>query len=385
MKTVLVLGGYGNFGKRISEYLSKIVEIKLIISGRNISKARSLTSLLKEKANCEIEALALDIFEDDFQLKLKKLSVDIVIHTCGPFQGQNYSIPMACINAGVHYIDLADDRDFVCNISSLDKTARNKNLLIVSGASSAPGLSSTVIDFYQSEFSTIDSIDIAIAPGNKAERGEATIRGILSYTGHSFKVFSDGKWSNAYGWMQPTLQDFGNQLGKRWLANIDVPDLNLFPNRYKVKQRVSFKAGLELSILHLTMVAMAAIARIGLVKNWSPLTKLIVKVSQWFNRLGTDKGGMHILIKGADLNGQSQSIKWKLFADNGIGPCIPTISAIILTEKLISNQIQASGAFPCLGLYSLQEFDQHIEKLDISTSVEKTKIDANSTTKNKQG
>jgi len=371
MKTILVLGGYGNFGKRISEHLSTIPKIKLLVSGRNFNKASSLVESLKERGNCQLQALVLDIFDNNFRSKLQELSVDLVIHTCGPFQGQDYSIPLACINAGAHYIDLSDDRSFTCHIPSLDRTAKEKNLLIVSGASSVPGLSSTVVDHYQSAFSRIDSIDIAIAPGNKAERGEATIRGILSYTGHSFKVFSEGKWNKAYGWMQPKILDFGDKLGKRWLANVDVPDLTLFPERYKVKKRVSFKAGLELSILHLIMVGMAAITKIGLVRNWAPTTKLIVKVSQWFNRFGTDKGGMQISIKGNDLNGGYQSIKWSLFADNGIGPCIPTISAILLAKKLIAEEIQTRGAIPCLAMYTLEEFEQHIKDLDITTHVEK--------------
>ena len=152
---------------------------------------------------------------------------------------------------------MADGRDFVCGIETIDKLAKKKNLLVVSGASSVPGLSSTVIDYFKDEFSSIDSIDVAIAPGNKAERGEATVRAILSYTGHPFRVFSDGRWKNVFGWMDAEIIDFGGIVGKRWLANVDVPDLVLFPERYKVKNRVSFKAGLELSFLHFGMVFMA--------------------------------------------------------------------------------------------------------------------------------
>jgi len=385
MKTVLVLGGYGNFGKRISEYLSTISEVKLIISGRNLSKAQLLVNLLGEKSHAELMALELDVSDINFQTKLRELSVDLVIHTCGPFQGQDYSVPLACINVGAHYIDLSDDRDFTCNISSLNSAAKENNLLIVSGASSVPGLSSTVIDSYQSEFSCIDSIDIAIAPGNKAERGEATIRGILSYTGHPFKIFSDGKWMNTFGWMQPKLYDFAGKLGKRWLADIDVPDLRLFPQRYKVKQRVSFKAGLELSFLHLSMFGMAVLTKIGLIKNWAPMTKIIVWFSQLFNRFGTDKGGMQILIKGQNLLGQPNSIKWDLFADKGIGPCIPTISTILLAKKLIEGKIEEYGALPCLGMYTLEDFDEYIKGMDISTRVEKKSTGLSSNNKERQG
>ncbi len=369
MKTVLILGGYGNFGKRISESLCAIPDIALLISGRSLTKANLLIDHLQVDAKALLKALELDIYAKEFGSKLNKLSVDIVVHTCGPFQGQDYTVAMACMNAGAHYIDLADGRDFVCGIDSLDKLAREKKLLVVSGASSVPGLSSTVIDHFQDYFSSISSIDIAIAPGNKAERGEATVRAILSYTGHPFKVFTDGQWSNVFGWMDAETKNLGGIVGKRWLANVDVPDLALFPERYKVIKRVSFKAGLELSFLHLSMVCMAHISKIGIVKNWAILTKLIIKMSNLFIHLGTDKGGMQVLIKGVDRNGKQKSLTWSLYADNGIGPYIPTISTIILVKKLIAGNIHQVGALPCLGLYRLEEFDKYVEELDIETSV----------------
>lgn len=76
-------------------------------------------------------------------------------------------MPTACIECSAHYIDLADDRRFVCDIAELDNQAKDKGVLIVSGASSVPGLSSAVVERYQNQFSTIESINLAIAPGIK--------------------------------------------------------------------------------------------------------------------------------------------------------------------------------------------------------------------------
>jgi len=369
MKTILILGGYGNFGKRISESLCTIPNIRLLISGRNLSKANRLIDILREHACSDLKAAVLDIYDKDFDAKLKDLSVDIVVHTCGPFQGQDYLVALACIRVGAHYIDLADGREFVCGIACLDQLAKEKKLLIVSGASSVPGLSSTVVDHFQEQFVSIDSIDIAIAPGNKAERGEATVRAILSYTGLPFSVFTGGQWKSVFGWMDPERIDIGGIVGKRWLANVDVPDLALFPERYKVKDRVSFKAGLELSFLHLCMVIMAFLCKIGLVKNWAAMTKLIVKMSNWFIHFGTDQGGMQVKINGLSLAGKAKEIIWDLYADKGVGPYIPTISTIILVKKLIDDDIQQVSALPCMGLHQLQEFETYIQEMDIETKI----------------
>ncbi len=366
VNNVLILGGYGNFGKRIVESLSVIKGITILIAGRDIKKAESLQeTLLLAGVSANLKAIKIDINSSQFFNQLEALAPDLVIHTGGPFQGQNYGVAEACIAINSHYIDLADDRRFVCDITTLNHKAKENDVLVVSGASSVPGLSSTVIDKFSDQFSRLDEIDFAIAPGNKAERGEATVRGILSYTGHPFKVLNEGRWVNRYGWMSARKLNFGNAIGIRWLANIDIPDLELLPERYKDVKTVNFQAGLELPLLHLGMVFMAYLAKIGFVKDWSIFTRFIFNSSEIFRHFGTDSGGMQINLKGLDNNSQPKSIKWILVAENGVGPYIPTLSAIILAKKLISGVIDTKGAFPCLGMYTLQEFDAEARPLGI--------------------
>jgi saccharopine dehydrogenase-like NADP-dependent oxidoreductase len=360
IKNVLILGGYGNFGKRIAESLLGLEGVTLLIAGRSKEKASALCKEWENKSpSALVKPTVLDINSSRFEEDLRELSPFIVIHTGGPFQGQDYRVPQACINFGAHYIDLADDRRFVCDIAQLNQAAKDKEVLIVSGASSVPGLSSTVVDHYLPKFKTLESIDFAISPGNKAERGEATIRAILSYTGHPFKILRKKRWIDVFGWGESKKRNFGGSIGKRWLANIDIPDLELFPERYPSVKNVQFQAGLEVSTLHHGMSLMSKLTQYKLVKSWTPLTKLIVKASELFLPFGTDNGGMQITLKGIGIDGKNLNIDWTLYANDGVGPYIPTISTIILARKLIDNSISQTGALPCQGMYTLEEFDQY--------------------------
>lgn len=368
MNKVIVLGGYGNFGKRIVEDLAKIDSVTIFVAGRNLAKAQAYIDTLHASDDClaaDLKPLLIDIFANDFTKQLSLISPYLVIHTGGPFQGQDYRVPNACIKVNAHYIDLADDRRFVCDIAQLDIAAKQKGVTLISGASSVPGLSSAVLDKYRDRFTNIDTIDMAIAPGNKAERGIATVKGILSYTGHAFNVFKGGRWQSVYGWMDSKVNDFGGIVAKRHLANVDVPDLELFPKHYKVSERVSFQAGLELPFLHQTMVVMAQLVKKGLVKNWSPLAKIICKTSDLFLSLGSDNGAMQVTMTGTGIDGKALSIKWILYAPNGNGPYIPTLSAIILARKLLQSEALKSGATACVGLLSLSYFSSYFKALDI--------------------
>lgn len=365
MKRCLLLGGYGNFGKRLAEGLRDLPDLTLVIAGRNPDKAGATAERLRAGAGARLESLRLDTGSERFEHELAEVGADLVINTAGPFQGQAYGVPEACIRSGAHYLDLADDRHFVCGLTRLDDAARAAGVCLVSGASSVPGLSSAVVDHYRERFGDLDAIDIAIAPGNRAERGLATVRGILSYTGHPFRVFRDGRWRDVHGWMTPRYRDFGRLLGKRWLANVDVPDLALFPDRYHVSDRVSFQAGLELGLLHWAMVSMAGLTRLGLVRNWAPLASPIFKLSHAFQGFGTDDGGMMVELNGRTAAGEPLGIRWRLVARAGVGPYIPTLSALILARRWLSDTSPTPGAWPCLGLFSLQEFKAHADRLGL--------------------
>ena len=240
---ILVLGGYGHFGRRICSALSQTVSVKLIVAARDATTAQALARSL----GAVHQGVALDHTDIDLAQRLRDLHVDAVVHTCGPFQGQDYHVARACIAAGAHYIDLADGRAFVAGIGELDPAARERDVLVASGASTLPALSFAVVDEYRAYFSRLDAIDISIAPGQQTPRGVATLEAVLSYCGKPFEVWEQGRWQTVHGWQDVHRYRYPD-FGVRWLARCDVPDLQLFPAHYPGVQRVRFDAGLELTL-----------------------------------------------------------------------------------------------------------------------------------------
>lgn len=365
MNKILILGGYGNFGRRISIALAK-ANIPIIISGRDKNKATLLLnelSLLYPKNNNEIS-----IFDIDTALKtqLEKLKPIIVIHTAGPFQTRDYSVANLCIQQKIHYIDLADGRDFVNGITSLNKKAIENKVLVISGASTVPGLSSAVLTHYINEFSEIDSLVYGITPGQKSPRGLATIKAILTYLGKPLKPYIANN-HKLYGWQDIYRQDYP-ELGKRWMANCDVPDFDLFPKKYGIKL-LRFSAGMESGFLHLGMWFTSYLIRFGLPLNLSKHAASLLTLSNLFNCSGSTDGGMHMLITGKDRFGNSKQIKWFIIAKNNDGPQIPCVPAIVLTKKLFNHTLKNRGAMPCVGMLTLKEYMDELRYFSIKQVV----------------
>jgi len=363
-KRVLIIGGYGNFGSFITRELAQESNLQIVIAGRSLDKANRLAD--EYGLSSHIETIALDINTNLAEV-LAVVKPDIVIHTSGPFQSQNYHVASACIVQGCHYIDLADGRSFVENITTLDERAREKEVLVISGASSVPCLSSALVDHYAGEFQTLEELDYGITTAQKTNRGLATTTAILSYTGKAFKTLIKGKMRDVYGWQNLHVQKYPG-LGYRLLGNCEVPDLGLFPKRYPNLKTVRFYAGLELPFIHMTLWAISWIVRIGVIRKLETWAPMLLKTSFLFDRVGTANSAFHMHLSGKAKNGISKTIEFNLTARAGDGPYIPCMPAILMTKKLANGEVQARGAHACMGFISLGEYLGALEHLDISCS-----------------
>jgi hypothetical protein len=362
MRDILILGGYGTFGKRIAAGLARH-KVSVIIAGRDAAKAHALASqLYGDYPDAHIRAEAMDADAPDFGTHLARLQPGVVINTCGPFQGKDYRIAEACIAQGVHYIDLADARAFVTGITALNVRATQANVCVISGASTVPCLTSSVIDYYKGEFHTLDELRFGIAPGAKTERGLATVQAIVGYAGKPLAK-TPGYVGTPYGWQDLYLQHYPD-LGWRWMANCDAPDLDLLPAKYGLKS-IQFSGGAEVWPLHLGLWAASWLVRLGLPLDLPKHAARLLALSHRFDRYGTDVGGMHILMRGTKANGALHRRRWFLITKNGDGPQVPCVPAILLGKKLASGIALQPGARPCVSLLTLNEYMDELHRFAI--------------------
>jgi saccharopine dehydrogenase-like NADP-dependent oxidoreductase len=361
LHTVLILGGYGNFGTIISRALARDEGLRLLVAGRDAAKARRFAL---ELGLTEQQGIALDADVTTLVKQLAALQVNTVIHTAGPFQDQDYRVAQACIAAGSHYLDLSDGRDFVANIGKLDAAARAAGVLVVSGASSVPALSSAVVDYFLPQFSRLDAIRHGIVSGAKTP-GLATVRAVLGYCGKSFTRLENGYWKGVLGWQGLQLRRYPGPIGQRWLGNCDVPDLALFPQRYPGIKTVTFQAGLGVPLAHLATWACSWLVRWQLVGNMAQFAKPLHWLSRRLEVFGPQESAMHVELSGAARDGKPLIRTWHIVARQHHGPYIPCGAAIGLARKLAHGDLHERGAMPCVGLLTLDEYMDALAGLDI--------------------
>ena len=366
---ILVLGGSGVFGGLACRRLARDPALRLLIAGRSRDKAEAVAAAIRaEFPQAEAAAFPLDRTRD-LGPRLAESGAVILLHTAGPFQGQDYAVAETAIAQGRHYLDLADGREFVAGFDRLDPAARRAGVLAVTGASSVPGLSAAAVERLARGLDRVETIAIGITPGNRAPRGRALIEAMLGSSGQAFRWRRHGAWQRLHGWQDLTRRRVPG-LGPRWFSACDVPDLEILPARYPAARSVTFHAGLELSVLHLGLWALTWPVRWGWVASLAPLTGALAWVARRLEPFGGDRGAMFVELTGHDEAGRKRRARWTLIARSGHGPCVPVTPAVLLAGRLARGQIDRRGATPCLDFFTLEEAAAALADLEIDFNLE---------------
>lgn len=363
VRRVLVIGGTGVFGSRLVAGLLASTPFQVVAAGRG---AERLAALVRQHGPrlcpCVLDTRCVTAGD------LQATGAFVVVDAAGPYQGGSYAVAEAAIAAGLHYVDLADARDFVAGFAVLDAKARAAGVVALSGASSTPALSNAALDTLTAGWQRIDRVEIAISPGNRAPRGLSVMRAILSYAGRPVRVFAAGQWRERPGWGL-TIRRTMPGLGRRWLSLAETPDLDIVPARFTVRQAAVFRAGLELSVLHLGLLAASLLVRCGVLHSLVPLARVFRAIAGAFEWFGTDQGGMTVQASGSDGSGQPVRATWSLVAEAGDGPAIPTLPALAAIRALADGRIARPGASACVGVLALAEIEAEFRPYRISSSI----------------
>ena len=356
---ILLLGGYGGFGGRIARRLAAAGH-EVLVAGRSFDKARAFCG-----ETPGMVPLALD--RSRIAEALGQHQPAMVVDASGPFQAMDHAIPEACITAGVHYIDIADSRDFVCGIAVLDAAAKDAGVVVLSGASSVPALSGAAVRHLAGGMDRVRSVEMAISASNKAAAGPAVSAAILGQVGQPMRLWRGQRWTQAFGWQEMHTARFEcagvEAIARRSVALVDVPDLSLLPDRLPGRPAVAFRAGTELGFQNWALWFASWLVRTHLVASLAPFARLLSPLQKLTRSLGSDRSAMIVRLFG-DTAGQRVERRWTLIAERGDGPEIPTLSVAPIVARILSGKA-AAGARDAGEALTLDDYADAFRQLTI--------------------
>lgn len=334
-QTIVVYGGTGLFGKLLVDDLLVRTTTRIIVAGRNKPPAGSL--------NSRVTFVVSDL-NDSASVQAVTAGASVVVNCAGPYQSQRPTLMNEAIASGVHYIDLAEDRNLVGDAQRSHERASTAGITLLSGTSVVPGLAALLARSIRDDFDKVYSIRTFVAPGTRGSRGVATVRSLLSGVGRPLHLLREGREKIVRGWSEPEWLEFPLPIGWRLThLAIENADRDVLSREFGAS-RVEFKAGSEFPWLNR---ALAIVGGIRALSGFPPLDRWAGSMRlglKWLGRFGTDAGGVVVEVAGAK-QGQVIVRQLAVVADEK-GERIPSLLAAIAVGALLRGDLKARGAVP---------------------------------------
>jgi Saccharopine dehydrogenase NADP binding domain len=333
---------------------------QVLVAGRSGAKARAFAAKLPRAVG-----LAADR-NGDLACLLAEQRPLLVIDAAGPFQGSGYGMVEACLAARVHYLDLADGRDFVCGVGAFDAAAKAAGVAVISGASSVPALSGAVVRELTRGMAGPERIELAISASDRAVAGTSVATAILGYAGKPVSLWRGGGWRAATGWHELRRVRYkvpGARPLSRLVALVDVPDHAILPQTVPGQPETTFRAGPEFAFQVLALWLLSWPVKWGWIGSLAPLACWLRPLQRLTAWACSERSAMMVEVSGA-----GQSRRWTLIAEQGDGPEVPTLAAQLLARRIAAGTI-ATGARAAGQDLELAEFEPLFASLAIRTAL----------------
>jgi NAD(P)-dependent dehydrogenase (short-subunit alcohol dehydrogenase family) len=358
---VLVVGGTGGFGSTICRLLMGDGHDVVAANRRPPSDdaPKDLGHVVLDQRT--ITAADLDPY-------------DLVVDAAGPFQDLGQSLMEAAIVAGVHYVDIADDRLFVDAASLLDVRARTAGVCVVSGASSIPALSSAAALEIAGGMDRVDRVDVSISAGADAVFGPAVLHAMLSSAGRPIRWKGERSPAAMSSPRSVSVTDPGDgKEVRRDVLACDSPDLSTMPGLLPGGPQVRFRAGSELAVHNAAMRLVSWCVRRRIVRSGTRFRRMASVARRFTASKGSGRSFMLVEAIG-HVGGEHRRCTWSILAVNGLGPTIPCLAVPAIVEAIDAGRI-GTGARSASGLLSTSEILSRLPERDHHVTTSSMRIE----------
>lgn len=349
-KKILVLGGYGTVGARISRALAADPLIECVIVGRRPGPGRALAKELG------IAFQPVDI-DDRPTLSAAVSGAFAVIDACGAYHQRDAHVAELCIRQGAHYIDIADADPYVKAMLGLDAQARGRGCQLVTGASTVGGVGGALLDNCVEGLDAVHELHVHVAMCG-AGLGPATLRALLGAAGAPVRVKDDGRWRETYAWSEPEAVVLPPPLGRRRFYLAQTAELELLPAHYGARSACC-RTSLSRGLFNRGLSLLGRLRRAGALREpavYAGLLRVLARGDATRGGVGVRVRGRH---QGADIE---RSMHLVARDDNALA--IAACAPVALVKRWVREGAGEAGARSCLGLLRLDEIKAELRQHD---------------------
>jgi saccharopine dehydrogenase-like NADP-dependent oxidoreductase len=354
---VVVLSGLGAFSRRVATGVAEIPRVECVLGLPPGPRSMNFASSL---------GLPFIVLDPNEPASLQRLleGAFAVVNALGPFQTRDHlAIAARCAALGVHYIDPADNREYMAEFMRLGREAREHGALLVTGAGAAPAVTGALTGLLLSDhFTRINEIHIFVTPGMGDQRELAIARSILAHSG-PLRVKQGGRWREQHWWEQPLTVRFPDPIGRRRGYLCDLPELELFTKHFEART-VTTRAGFAPGMLNRILSGLASMRRNGKANGLSRTATALVRVAARMTSAHANTAAVRVAVQGLRRGVEEEHVVC-LVGRDGAGPAIAAAPILALLHKWLDHGVRDDGAVTCVGLLKFEDLKPSLVGHDV--------------------
>lgn len=340
---VLIVGGYGNVGRRIAQLLGDDLGGRLLIGGRHIGRASRFAATLPGGARARV----VDI-DDPHSYPAALEGVGAVIMCLDTTE---LAFPHACVTRGIRYIDISASYEVIERLGFLRDLAGAHRATIISSVGLAPGLTSLLAEAcVRSTVEFVSSIEVHLLFGLGDRHGKAALEWLVDRLHHPFIIGPRGDEYEAWPFEERARAQFPPPFGERVTYCFDFSDQHTLPRTLGVPSVRTWTTYDRERVAH----GLSGLARLGVLRwtRYRAVRRLAVCLLRAL-RAGSDR--FAVAVEAATERDKARAIS---ATATGVGEAQATAVIVAATLRRVLANAPAAGVFQLDELYDLADFEE---------------------------
>lgn len=232
---ILILGGYGNTGRLLAEYLLRETAVHLVLAGRNVARAQQTATALNNQFDDErVKGVFADA-RDPASLRDAFADAGIVVVAASTAEwAQN--VARAALEAGIDYLDVQYSKHKTAVLQAMSGEIAEAGCCFITDGGFHPGLPAALIRHVAPCFDHLESANVGSAikiDWPSLDLGPETMEEFVrEFLDLQMLVFRDGKWkqTNPISMMKPATMDFGGEFGRQYCVPMFLEEMRGIPD-----------------------------------------------------------------------------------------------------------------------------------------------------------
>lgn len=356
---VLILGGRGRIGSSVAQDLLTHTQAKITVTGRQTTPKVAAS----QQTEPRVQFLALDLADQE-GLKKAIASHNLVIHCAGPFVYRDATVLKTCIEVGVNYLDVSDNRAFTRKALAGNDAAAHKRVTAIVNTGIFPGISNSMVRHDVEQLDQAERIHLSYLVAGSGGAGVTVMRTTFLGLQQPFEAWLDGQWQLVKPYSDREKVKFPAPYGNAGVYWFDMPEAFTLVDSFPVKTVITKFGSVPDFYNHLTWIA-AHIFPPSWIKNPAGV-EFLSHVSYRMTSVSDRFSGIGVAIRSevtGHKDGKSSRVCSTLVHENTAVAAGAGTGSI--AELMLTGQLNKPGVWPVEQALSTDLFKQTMQSRGI--------------------